>query len=74
MFKHVDKLSRKIYSYLRKILDLNLKAFRLGIWIHDILLDFDWKSFGQPFIITLFRYFTGARLENTWTTNLDYNY
>ena len=32
-----------------------------------------WKSFGQRFIIVI-RYFTGAGLGNTWTTNLDYNY
>ena len=42
MFERVDKLSRKIYSYLRKILDLNLKVFGLWILMHYILLDFDW--------------------------------
>ena len=30
----------------------------------------DGKYFGQRFI----GYFAGARLGNTWTTNLDYNY
>ena len=60
--------------YLRKILYLNLKVFGLRIWICYILLDFDWKSFGERFIITPIRYFTGVRLETTWTTNLDYNY
>ena len=39
-----------------------------------ILLDLDWKSFGQQFIINFIRYFTGAGLGNTWTMNLDYNY
>ena len=56
--------------------------------LHYILLDFDWKSFGQRFIITLIRYLTeldlkilglriwitGFGLENTWITNLDFDY
>ena len=36
--------------------------------------EFGLESFGQRFIITLIRYFTGLGLENTWTMNLDYNY
>ena len=58
--------------YLKKILDLD-HEFGLGY----ILLDLDWKSYGQKsygFIITLITYFTGVGFENTWTTNLDYNY
>ena len=39
-----------------------------------ILLDLDGKSFGQQFIIAIITYFTGIGFENTWTTNLDYNY
>ena len=39
-----------------------------------ILLDLDWKPFRLRFIIILTRYFTGAGLGNTWTTNFDYNY
>ena len=35
-----------------------------------ILLDLEWKSFGQRFIII--RCFIGAGLGNTSTTNLDY--
>ena len=34
----------------------------------------DRESFGQRFIITVIRYSTGVGLENTWTTNLDYNF
>ena len=45
-----------------------------GFGLRYILLDFNWKSFGQRFIITLIRYFTGVRPEKTWTTNLDCNY
>ena len=37
-------------------------------------VNLDRKSFGQQFIITLISYFTGVGLENTWTTNMDYNY
>ena len=37
-----------------------------------ILLDLEWKSFGQRFINILIRYFIGAGLGNTWTANLDY--
>ena len=68
IFERVDKLSRKDI-YLRKILDLDYE-FRLRY----ILLDLDWKSYGQRFIITLIRYFPGFGFENNWTTNLDYNY
>ena len=53
--------------YLKKILDLNHE-----FGLRYILLDLDWKSYG--FIITLITYFTGVGFENTWTTNLDYNY
>ena len=49
-------------------MDLDCK-FRLRY----ILLDLDWKSFGERFIFTLITYFTGIGFENTWTTNLDYN-
>ena len=68
IFECVDKLSRK-KIYLRKILDL---YYEFGLCY--ILLDLEWKSFGQRFVITLIRYFTGVVFENTWTTNLDYNY
>ena len=66
IFERVDKLSRKDI-YLRKILDLDYE-FRLRY----ILLDLDWKSYGQRFITTLIRYFpAGVGFENNWTTNLD---
>ena len=40
-----------------------------------ILLDLDWKSYGQRFITTLIRYFPASvGFKNNWTTNLDYNY
>ena len=55
------------------ILTGNLLDSDLWFGLCYILLDLDWKSFGQ-FIITLIRYVTGIGLENTWTTNLDYNY
>ena len=42
--------------------------------LHYILLDLDWKSFGQRSIITHIRYFTGVGYENTSTMILDYNY
>ena len=32
------------------------------------------QSFGQWFIITLIRYFSGVGLDDACTTNLDYNY
>ena len=38
-----------------------------------ILLDLDWKSYGQRFITTLIRYFPGIGFENNCTMNLDYN-
>ena len=66
--ERVDKLSRKSI-YLRKILNLD---YEFGL--HYFLLDLDWKSFGQRFVITLIRYFTGVGFENTRTMNLDYNY
>ena len=37
-------------------------------------MDLDEKPFGQRFIIIFTRYFTGAGLGNTWTTNFDHNY
>ena len=37
-------------------------------------MDLDEKPFGQQFIIIFTRYFTGAGLGNTWTTNFDHNY
>ena len=53
-------------------MDLDLKVFGLQIRIKcHILLDLDWKPFGQWFMIILIIYFTGVGLENTWTTNLD---
>ena len=75
IIERVDKLSRK-NIYLRKILklDLDLKIFGLRIWIMLHFTGFGLKIFGQRFIITLIRYFTGVGLENTWTTNLDYKY
>ena len=39
-----------------------------------ILLDLDWKTYGQRFITILVRYFSGVGFDNNWTTNLDYNY
>ena len=50
--ERVDKLSRK-NIYLRKILNLD---YEFGL--RYFLLDLDWKSFGQRFIITLIGYFT----------------
>ena len=55
-----DKLSKK-NIYLRKILD-----YKFGLCY--ILLDLDWKSYRQGFLIALFRYFTDVGLENTRTT------
>ena len=70
IFECVDKLSSQGKIYLRKILDLDYE-FRLRY----ILLDLDWKSYGQQFITTIIRYFpAGVGFENNWTTNLDYNY
>ena len=68
---YTEELFNHIWAcrYLRKILDLDYE-FRLRY----ILLDLDWKSYGQRFIITLIRYFPGFGFENNWTTNLDYNY
>ena len=37
-------------------------------------MDFDWKTFGQRFIIIFTTYLTGAGLGSSWTTNFDYNY
>ena len=68
IFECVVKLSRK-NIYLRKIFDLDYE-FRLRY----ILLDLDWKTYGQRFITTLVRYFSGVGFDNNWTTNLDYNY
>ena len=45
-----------------------------GFGLCYILLDLDWKSFGERFIIIHIRYFTGAGLRNILTRNLDYNY
>ena len=45
-------------------------GYKFGLLCY-ILLDLDWKSFGEQFKI---RYFTGTGLRNTWTTNLDYSY
>ena len=59
---------------MRKILDLGLKYLDCEFGLRYILLDLDWKPFGQRLIIILTRYFTGAGLGNTWTTNFDYNY
>ena len=42
--------------------------------LRQILMDFDWKTFGQRFIIILTTYLTGAGLGSSWTTNFDYNY
>ena len=47
--------------------------FGLRIWI-TLQFTTDWRSFGQRFIISIFRYFTGVGFENTLTTNLDYFY
>ena len=56
--------------YLRKILHLDYE-----LRLRYILLDFDWKSYGQQFITTFVRYFpAGIGFENDWTKNLDYNY
>ena len=68
---YTEELFNHIWAcrYLRKILDLDYE-FRLRY----ILLDLDWKSYGQRFIITLIRYFPGFGFGNNWTTNLDYNY
>ena len=65
--ERVDKLPMK-NVYLRKILGLDLE-FELCY----ILLELDWKSFGQRFVIILVEYITGDGLENTWATNLDYD-
>ena len=51
---------------MRKILDL---YYEFGL--RYILLDLDWKSFGQRFITILIRYFAGVGLKNTWTANLE---
>ena len=59
---------------MRKILDLGLKYLDCEFGLRYILLDLDWKPFGQRLIIILTRYFTGAGLGNTWATNFDYNY
>ena len=76
IFECVDKLSRKNYIWVKYwIWSWRYLDYEFGF--HYILLELDLKSFGQQFVITLitvFRYFTGVRLENTWTTNLDYNY
>ena len=72
--ERVDKLSRE-NIFMKKILDLDMKVFGLQIWVTlYILLDLDWKPFGQRFIIILTTIFTGAGLRNTWTTKFDYNY
>ena len=52
--ERVDKLPRK-NIYLRNISDFDYE-FRLRY----ILLDLDWKSYGQRFIITLIRHFPGV--------------
>ena len=55
-------------------MDLDVKLFGLQINIMLHFTRFGLKSFGQQVIITVIRYFTGVRLENIWTTNLDYNF
>ena len=47
-------------------------GYKFGL--RDILLDLEWKSYGQRFIITLIAYFTSVGFENTSATNLVYNY
>ena len=59
---------------MRKILDLDLKVLDCKFGLRQILMDFDWKTFGQRFIIILTTYLTGAGLGKTWATNFDYNY
>ena len=60
---------------MRKILDLDLRHLVYEFELcYIILLDLDWKYFGQQFIVTLIRYFTDAGLGNTLTINLNYNY
>ena len=60
---------------MRKILDLDLRylVYKLEL-CYIILLDLDWKYFGQQFIVTLIRYFIDTGIGNTWTINLAYNY
>ena len=57
---------------MRKILDLGLKYLDCEFGLRYILLDLDWKPFGQRLIIILTRYFTGAGLGNTWTTRFGF--
>ena len=68
-FTHIWAIScqRKIYiwgkywAWTWRYLD-----YKFGLCY--ILLDLDWESYGQGFIIALFRYFTDVGLGNTWTT------
>ena len=49
---------------MKKILDLDMKVFGLQIWVTlYILLDLDWKPFGQRFIIILTTIFTNRDFE-----------
>ena len=73
IFKHVDKSSRK-NIYLRKILDLDLKVFGQRIWITLNFTGFELEILWTAIYNYNFRYFTCDWLENTWATNLDYNY
>ena len=80
IFERVDKLSRKNIYIWRKhwIWATNLDYYATFYWIWTRNFgNLDWKfteKFGQRFIIILIRYFTGAGLWDTWTTNLDSNY
>ena len=47
------------------MLDLDFRYLNYEIGLDYILLDLDWKSCGQQFLITLIRYFTGVGFENT---------
>ena len=67
--EHVEVVKEKYISekntvfWTRRYLD-----YEFGLYY--ILLDLNWKSFGQQFIITLSRNFTGVGL--VWNRNLDY--
>ena len=74
IFERVNKLSRKNKCIWGKLYFWTWRHLDYKFWLHYILLDFDWKSFGQWFIIWIMLHFTGFGLEIFWTKVYNYTY